>query len=109
MATISIRDGFVQAPHEWLASLLRARLTDDQAIIAFEVIAQVKGLGRLESASLSPADIARRAGKCASNIRKAITQMVAKRMLVSLGCQRYRPSDDYESWEVSQETEHRWP
>ena len=98
MAKPTTKLGYIPAEYEWLASILLAGFSGIEAYVANEVYVQVYGLAKLDVATLSPADIARRSGKEPSNVSKAIRGMVAQVLLEKVADQQYRPVEDYTRW-----------
>lgn len=97
MAKPDTDDGWLKMAHELFAALAVADFTLGEWIVIREVLNQVYGPSKSRYASLSPTDIATRAGTHKPSVCRAISDLVAGNTLARSD-HGYRFLKDYESW-----------
>lgn len=93
-----LTDGWLPYAHELDAALAVADFTKGARLVLREVFAQIFGMAKLKSATLSPSGIASVAGMMREHVSRAIKELVDSGVLVRLGDGTYRFIKDYESW-----------
>lgn len=98
MAKPDTEDGWIPYAHELDAALAAADFSKGAKIVLREVFSQTFGLSKHRTAILSPSEIGGRVGVMKEHIVKAITMLVACKVLVRVGRGEYRFVKDYEKW-----------
>ncbi len=98
MAKPDLDDGWFMLAYELVAALMVAQIPKEARIVLFEVLSQLYGPSKRESARLSPTEIAERTGLAKPNVARGVAFLLKNGVLDRDGLHDYTFVKDYEAW-----------